>query len=593
MAKKKKKKELAREEQFILTKQQLLLPITAFSKDIVNAMLFSGSEKERCNVKKLTLQEKLKRADKHAVGALEKLIITNINEEYTQAIKEMPNLLILRAKTNNDYYSDSTNPHLTDNEIKNLKLAKLTLEAASPDLTVDSVLKKNTSLTQEILLSLLKHEVITENFNKDIIEVESFLRLTRDVERVSWKARNKKIQIKDDIAWRIHNVSEVAVCIYNKTILSFHNLKFSSAEVAELFCKMLSDNLPFFLYPLIIAMNKHRNTPQTELYKYAAFRTPKGKLREVYNPHEDIKYAQRIALKTFDVIYRHTKKYKNIEQQFAYIQGKSCPKALERAMNDSYWMKADIKKFFDSVKFEDIVRFSPIIKTIRPEYQELISASIINEVTGGVFLGSPLSGVFTNFVTRNFVLKLERSLNKVAVEKRKEGEDLQTYKVTIYADDMIISSNKNFTKEYGSSFTNSILNEYFGERLQLHPDKTFKMVNEHRRALGGGVNGKNELIKPREYVKAIHFRPVLEHLAHGKKKYNEVMTRPFIAKLNECLKFERLNPIKGPLNRYIEKYDLKFQKKLRKSGVCLFEPTVKRKKIMKKEVVSNVGDEQN
>ncbi len=333
--------------------------------------------------------------------------------------------------------------------------------------------------------------------------------------------------------------------------------------------KMINDSVPVFMMPLIFTMRFLNNNEVTQLFSKIVFRTPKGKVREVWNPLEEIKVTQRIAMKHLDIIYRFGNRYKNIKRQFAYIKGCNTEQAMVIHKDNKFFMKTDIKQFFDNIEWDIIIKKVPYFKAMIMNqtghystndytYLDIIKPSIINSETGGVYLGAPLSGVITNFYMRNSVVHMERALN-LAIKNSIEAGDSKfpldmKYIVTIYADDIIVSCNHKLHRDFTKGVIATVLSD-LSPKLTLHPKKTYFISNNKRRALGIGINHKNEMIKPRKYIRKITqygFRPLMEKIAH-KKVDISVLTRPIVGKINEALRYEDAET--GSLYRYISKFE--------------------------------------
>jgi len=225
-------------------------------------------------------------------------------------------------------------------------------------------------------------------------------------------------------------------------------------------------------------------------------------------------------------------------------------------------MKTDIKQFFDNIEWKIALEKTPYFNTLKDlvvrgtDVNELVKQSLMNPETEGIYLGSPLSGMVTNFYMRNAIIRIENSLNKAIKASIEEKDDKfpvdMKFIASIYADDILISCNYKFGRRFSKGVVEQALLDV-SPKMKMHPDKTHYISNNNRRALGIGVNHRDELIKPRKFLKKITtygFRPLMEKLAHGKVDFS-ILTPTVVGQINEALRYEDAS---GPLHKYINKF---------------------------------------
>jgi hypothetical protein len=230
-----------------------------------------------------------------------------------------------------------------------------------------------------------------------------------------------------------------------------------------------------------------------------------------------------------------------------------------------------LKKYFDSIN-KDLVeaKFKFILSRMPAGYKKLFLETIINKDTGGIYQGSPLSGMISNYVSRYFIVLLNRILNTYQ-------ETYQHYIATIYADDITISSDKKINKKYVYSAILNVI-ERLGLPFKINFKKTRLFSKQKRKALGYRINNKNQVIKPKSYLNKINFRVTIHKLAIGELNPKKVFTREYIGKLNEVFKSEREKSLEeSSLKRYIakfndkSKYKYSIEKMFKKYGVAYNE----------------------
>lgn len=226
----------------------------------------------------------------------------------------------------------------------------------------------------------------------------------------------------------------------------------------------------FDIYGMILKLVEF-NTTHKKLFEaerkslYREFYIPKksGGLRKIDAPNDELKDALR-ELKTmlerdFGALY-HTAAY-------AYVTGRSTIDSVKRHQaNDSHWfLKTDFSNFFGSTTLEFTMKMLSIIFPFSevvavPEGKEQLEKAIsLAFLDGGLPQGTPISPLLTNLIS----IPIDHALAKHFSEKH------MVY--TRYADDILVSGQKDFRFSDEVAFINSTVRE-FGAPWQIKPQKT-------------------------------------------------------------------------------------------------------------------------
>jgi len=347
-----------------------------------------------------------------------------------------------------------------------------------------------------------------------------------------------------------------------KYSMFFLIIKEENKDLANILIKLINnERISYFLIPLLFVVKSLQIKKENfKLAKKIIIKSLK-KSRIVYKPSKDLKLAHQIALNYFNKIFENILKKEKDILQIAYIKNMSINKGIKQHVKNNYWFACDIKRFFDNVTFENLLEHVPVFKKLNKETDNeilsLLKNALINPETKGLYQGFPLSGILANFVIRKPIKKLKQVLNKVGKTKK--------VKVSIYADDILISDIKPIK---GSLIYNLLLNIFkeYNLKFTLNKEKNRWFFSHKRKNLGIAVNNKNQIIKPRSYIKKVKFKPIIEKLAHNKLSFN-VLDKSLIGKLNECIRYETENNINGYLTRYVYKFGIDFVKKMKKKGL--------------------------
>ena len=201
----------------------------------------------------------------------------------------------------------------------------------------------------------------------------------------------------------------------------------------------------------------------SDLYKkkrtdlYNRFHIPKksGGLREINAPVPELMSALRELKEIFETKFcalYHT-------SAFAYVRGRSTIDAVKKHQtNGSHWfLKTDFSDFFGSTTMDFLMRmlsqifpFSEVVK-IPSGKAALMRALDLCFLNGGLPQGTPISPMLTNLMMIPIDHRLYNCLR---------GYKGNNYVYTRYADDILISSRRNFDHEEIVSFIKDTLWEF-------------------------------------------------------------------------------------------------------------------------------------
>lgn len=210
-----------------------------------------------------------------------------------------------------------------------------------------------------------------------------------------------------------------------------------------------------------------RNPNPEEMYH--TFKIPKrsGGFREINAPNEELMKFMRDLQPWF------TYKLNALphDSAYAYIHKRDCKKAIQRhqAIKSNWFLKLDIKKFFDNCEPAFIKRqlrmLYPFGLMTDADY-EFFADNLNWLITknNGLPQGTPLSPVITNLIMVPIDRDINRELHNYFNNKQ------QSFMYTRYADDMLISSNKEMNVQEVIQIINNILHLYT-DKLQINPNK--------------------------------------------------------------------------------------------------------------------------
>jgi hypothetical protein len=169
-------------------------------------------------------------------------------------------------------------------------------------------------------------------------------------------------------------------------------------------------------------------------------------------------------------------------------------------------VKFDIKGFFDECNWQLSLKYlKHLTKHIPAMDMEIIKEMVINPDTGGLYQGSPVSGILSNAILKPAVKYLQNIFLK--------EEKL----VSFYADDITVSGKTRFGPKDVKRIKSTIywVFKELGLPFTLKKEKTKTARHNGRKITGVRLNHHNEVTVPR--IKYRMLRTYLEHLANDKE----------------------------------------------------------------------------
>jgi RNA-directed DNA polymerase len=262
----------------------------------------------------------------------------------------------------------------------------------------------------------------------------------------------------------------------NKAYNDFSYARFKTTEImADRFRlaspHVNSDNQTITnLYTINQAIESFLNRNPNPDTMYHTFKIPKktGGFREINAPNVELMTFMRDLQPWF------TYKLNALphDSAYAYVYKRDCNKAIQRhqAIKSNWFLKLDIKKFFDSCEPEFIKKQLRMLYPFGIMQEDSYNTFITNlnrliTKNNGLPQGTPLSPVITNLI----MVPIDRDINRELHNYFKDKQ--QSFMYTRYADDMLISSNKEMIVNEVVNIIDNILHKYT-DKLQINPDKT-------------------------------------------------------------------------------------------------------------------------
>lgn len=247
---------------------------------------------------------------------------------------------------------------------------------------------------------------------------------------------------------------------------------------------------------------------------YHSFKIPKrsGGLRNIDQPNEELMTALRelrdIFKNEFHLLY-HT-------SAFAYVEKRSTKQAVQKhQQNNSKWYaKLDFSNFFGSTTPEFLYNMislifpvNEIVKDKKGE-KELRKALELCFFNGGLPQGTPISPFLTNVMMIPIDHKIFNDLKK----------EPNTFVYTRYADDIIISSKRNFDIQKLEIYIEKVLKQY-NAPFMLNKKKTRYGSSSGRNWILGVMLNKDNKITI-GHKKKKQFKAMVNNYIVDKKNHN-------------------------------------------------------------------------
>lgn len=236
-----------------------------------------------------------------------------------------------------------------------------------------------------------------------------------------------------------------------------------------------------------------RKVPRNQLYYTFYIPKKSGGLRKIDAPERELMEALRQLKGMFETEFKalyHT-------TAFAYVRNRSTLDAVKRHQeNESRWFaKYDLHNFFGSTTIEFVMHmfsmvfpFSEVIKR-EDGKAELKKALELAFLDGVLPQGTPISPLITNIM----MIPIDFKLTKGFRNMKPDGEHVQNFVNTRYADDFLISSRYMFDFRAVEKFIIDTLAE-FGAPFTINRGKTHYGSSSGRNYnLGVCLNSSNEI----------------------------------------------------------------------------------------------------
>lgn len=272
----------------------------------------------------------------------------------------------------------------------------------------------------------------------------------------------------------------------------------------------------------------------------------KGKLRDVNDPHPDVKVVLKSWNGPITEHYMQLLKDHGVENiAHAYLPNKSI-QTNARTHIHSPIIQFDFKGFYDSCQFDYFKQaLYELDTTLNETNDDVIRRLVIDPNTNGVTQGLPVSGALAGITLIPFWVELKRRVPK-------------TIRFTQYSDDLTFSFTGTNTP---AEFTVAKLTQYIYEALKaagldfkLNADKTRSQKAQYRKVTGIRINHHNQMTPSREDYRFL--RHALYILSKSDNLDKELATWGFKSKEAFVGKISYLRSIdqSGKIDRIIMKY---------------------------------------
>jgi RNA-directed DNA polymerase len=379
-----------------------------------------------------------------------------------------------------------------------------------------------------------KHDFSPSSFSADEIKVSreniENLRLREGEDDVAWARRGEVTSSymagvnsdRDESGIEFELISPFTISVYRAENL----------EERRIIERMLVSGTAAAIIECVVVARRYMARGE-DMYDHFTIKQPQ-KIREIHAPKEDVKKALKHLLVPLSKAY--SVRMYNDAMQFAYMPGLSIKKNAAVHANYEYSLKCDISKFFDDCKWNLAYKYMEFLvnDAYNDEIIDALKEMMINPKTGGLYQGSPVSGMLSNAIMRPSAKYLANIF------------DQEGMAFSIYADDITISSDSPIDVKNVLGKIQYVINEYYGLPFRINPKKTKLVKKNGRKITGVRINHKNELTIPR--VKYMFLKSVLNRLKYGKKISIGKM------ELQGLLSYAKFIDDSGKIDRLILKY---------------------------------------
>ena len=294
---------------------------------------------------------------------------------------------------------------------------------------------------------------------------------------------------------------------------------------------------------------------EEELKSYLEFHTftklqGNGKRRLITAPHKDMRNALREVNKILTATYDH----RNYDWQVGYKKGKNIKSNIEIHRDNQFLVNLDIKDFYPSCKrilVEKYIRF--MFRNVNIDLKDEFLDIILDEDTDALFIGSPISGTLANVIVSKPAEYMKRILAKTGKV------------ISVYADDITVSTNVKMSKTYIRNVFKRAFEEYsLEEYFKINPKKTVGRSRHRRRVTGLILNDKDQVSVPRRFY--MDMRVKIHKLSLG---YTNINKTELVGRIGHALYHDE----SGKVKRYL----------------CKFGETVKKHRLISLEKMKEIG----
>lgn len=337
--------------------------------------------------------------------------------------------------------------------------------------------------------------------------------------------------------------------VVNKELINKNNIKrfvvatykTGSRKKAEEILRLLKNKVVTAFIHLMEVKDKYDEEGKS-MYYHFNLEQKNNKVREIYAPYDDVKEALRHLLLPLDKMFEKKVKHAEDTIQFAYRNGLSIKDNAEVHKDNKYVVKVDVKSFFDSCNWNlakkylgHLFRRSNLSVKEIDTFLDNLKDCFINKETNGLYMGSPVSGVLSNLIMRPVASYLYNIFND------------KNIKVSIYADDITVSSNKPLSRKYVEETINYVF-EFYDLPFILKDEKTKSLKNNGRRITGVRINHKDEMTVDRR-----NYRLMRSMLANMSKGIQPTMKKSEIqGRLNYYLFIDETGKFRSLAEKYFD-----------------------------------------
>lgn len=271
----------------------------------------------------------------------------------------------------------------------------------------------------------------------------------------------------------------------------------------------------------------------------------KGKTRDVNDPVSELKTILKEWNKTITDYYVHQLRDNGVSHvAHAYLPNRSIQTNAQAHLHSPI-VQFDFKGFYDSCKFEYFKdALDELDPTITGQNEQMIKRLLIDQNTGGVTQGLPVSGALAGLSLIPFWVELAKNLP-------------ENVRFTQYSDDLTFS----YTGKTPPGFTVPVLTQKIYEALaktgldfKLNADKTRTQKAQYRKVTGIRINHHNQTTPSREDYRFL--RHALYILSKSDDLEQELATWGFTSKAAFVGKVSYMRSIDstGKIDRIIMKY---------------------------------------